>query len=107
MRQGFYPLINEWSEKMFLFNCRYRAVNTGCKNNIDIRRRRAVRDQAANDKIYDLRTAALPRGVGKNEQHTLAGTDQIFKRLGINRPVKCRADLDIRKRTRSYPRCKD
>ena len=72
---------------MFLFNCGYRAVNTGCKNNIDIRRRRAVRDQAANDKIYDLGTAALPRGVGKNEQHTLAGTDQIFQRLGINRPV--------------------
>ena len=63
-----------------------------------VMRRDAERDEPTREQVYDLRAARRARRVRDDNQHALAGAQDIFERLRVYGVVNRRADLRVRQR---------
>src|SRR5439155_17930182 len=89
--QGLYPLSDKRREYCLFFSFRDRPVNSGRKDNADLKWRSSVGDQTPNEDINNLGACRLSRGVRNDNQNAFIWPDHFLKRLRIDWLIKFRA----------------
>src|SRR5690606_15445629 len=73
-------------------------MDTGRKDDPDVVRHRSVRDQTANEEVYDLCAARRTRRIGHDDQDAFARRDRLFEWQCTDRLIELFVDRAIVKR---------